>query len=210
MRLSRGRPGRTYLAGAPLLVAHRGGSRLAPENTLEAFRDAVERWRADMLEMDVRLTRDGEVVVIHDETVDRTTDGTGPVRSYTLEELQRLDAAHRFVDPRGEASFRGKGVRIPRFEDVLLEELGPVIGGERDDPALGIVGVRFLGPGVLGDDDGAEPGVGRLEGRGGAGDAATDDQDVGPDVGRTHVGLNSGNPGRCRRRGPSGSGSRPR
>ncbi|HSW31730.1 MAG TPA: glycerophosphodiester phosphodiesterase [Longimicrobiales bacterium] len=120
MRPSPLRPGRTYLAGAPLLVAHRGGSRVAPENTLDAFRDAVERWEADMLEMDVRVTRDGEVVVIHDETVDRTTDGTGPVSSFTLEELQRLDAGHRFVDPRGEPSFRGRGVRIPRFEDVLL------------------------------------------------------------------------------------------
>ncbi len=120
MRSSPFRPGRTYLAGAPLLVAHRGGSRLAPENTLEAFRDAVERWEADMLEMDIRLTRDDEVVVIHDDTVDRTTDGTGPVFSFTLEELQRLDAGHRFVDSRGELSFRGKGVRIPRFEDVLL------------------------------------------------------------------------------------------
>ncbi|MHB1194048.1 MAG: glycerophosphodiester phosphodiesterase [Longimicrobiales bacterium] len=120
MRPSSLRPGRTYLAGAPLLVAHRGGSRLAPENTLEAFRDAVERWEADMLEMDVRLTLDGEVVVIHDESVDRTTDGTGAVSSFTLEELQRLDAGHRFVDTRGEASFRGQGVRVPRFEDVLL------------------------------------------------------------------------------------------
>jgi glycerophosphoryl diester phosphodiesterase len=101
-------------------VAHRGGSRLAPENTLEAFRDAVERWEADMLEMDVRLTRDGEVVVIHDDTVDRTTDGAGAVSSFTLEELQRLDAGHRFVDPLGDPSFRGRGVKVPRFEDVLL------------------------------------------------------------------------------------------
>ena len=113
------RPGRTYLAGAPMLVAHRGGSRLAPENTMAAFREAVERWEADMLEMDVRLTRDGEVVVIHDETVDRTTDGTGPVFSFTLEELRRLDAGYRFVDPEGRAAFRGKGVQVPRFEDVL-------------------------------------------------------------------------------------------
>jgi glycerophosphoryl diester phosphodiesterase len=120
VRPSHPRPGRTYLAGAPLLVAHRGGSRLAPENTLEAFRDAVERWQADMLEMDVRLTRDGEVVVIHDETVDRTTDGSGPVFGHTLAELQRLDAGHRFVDPLGRASFRGRGVKVPRFEDVLL------------------------------------------------------------------------------------------
>jgi glycerophosphoryl diester phosphodiesterase len=124
------------MAGAPLLVAHRGGSRLAPENTLEAFRDAVERWRADMLEMDVRLTRDGEVVVIHDETVDRTTDGTGPVSAYTLSELQRLDAGHRFVDPRGEATFRGRGVRIPRFEDVLLALPGVRMNVEAKEPGV--------------------------------------------------------------------------
>ena len=134
MRPSRSRPGRTYLAGAPLLVAHRGGSRLAPENTLEAFRDAVERWQADMLEMDVRLTRDGHVVVIHDETVDRTTDGTGPVSSFTLEELQRLDAGHRFVDPRGEASFRGRGVNVPLFEDVLLGFPGMRLNVEVKEP----------------------------------------------------------------------------
>lgn len=113
------RPGGTYLAGAPLLVAHRGGSRLAPENTLEAFHEAVERWEADMLEMDVRLTSDGEVVVVHDETVDRTTDGEGPVSAFTLEELRLLDAGYRFVDPEGRPSFRGRGVVIPRFEDVL-------------------------------------------------------------------------------------------
>lgn len=91
-----------------------------PENTLEAFRDAVVRWEADMLEMDVRLTRDGEVVVIHDETVDRTTDGTGRVADLTLARLRELDAGHRFLDLRGEPSFRGRGVRVPRFEDVLL------------------------------------------------------------------------------------------
>jgi glycerophosphoryl diester phosphodiesterase len=102
-----------------MLVAHRGGSRLAPENTMVAFCEAVERWEADMLEMDVRLTRDGEVVVIHDETVDRTTDGTGPVFAFTLEEVRGLDAGYRFVDLEGRTSFRGKGVQVPRFEDVL-------------------------------------------------------------------------------------------
>jgi len=116
----RARPGRSYLAGAPLLVAHRGGAGLAPENTVEAFRRAVEGWRADMLELDVRLTLDGEVVVIHDATVDRTTDGSGPVAFLTLEELQGLDAGARFRDPSGRASFRGRGVVVPRFEDVLL------------------------------------------------------------------------------------------
>lgn len=102
-----------------MLVAHRGGARLAPENTMEAFRDAVARWEADMLEMDVRLSRDGEVVVIHDATVDRTTDGTGAVADLTLAELRSLDAGHRFVDPEGRPGFRGRGVAIPRFEDVL-------------------------------------------------------------------------------------------
>lgn len=102
------------------MIAHRGGAGLAPENTLEAFDNAVTRWGADMLEMDVRLTRDGEVVVIHDDTVDRTTDGTGRVADLTLAEIQDLDAGYRFFDEAGRSPFRDQGVRIPRFEDVLL------------------------------------------------------------------------------------------
>src|SRR5205085_4445303 len=78
-RRERSRPGHRYLAGAPLLIAHRGGSALAPENTLAAFRRALAWWRTDLLEIDVRPTRDGDAVVIHDATVDRTTDGSGPV-----------------------------------------------------------------------------------------------------------------------------------
>ncbi len=113
------RPGRTYLAGAPLLVAHRGGSRIAPENTMPAFRAAVDQWGADMLELDVRLSRDGVVVIIHDETVDRTSDGTGAVGSFSFRELQELDAGYRFVDPHGVPSYRGKGVRFPRVEELL-------------------------------------------------------------------------------------------
>ncbi|MDX1494490.1 MAG: glycerophosphodiester phosphodiesterase [Longimicrobiales bacterium] len=115
----RTRPGRAYLAGAPVFVAHRGGSGLAPENTLAAFRSAVEDWGVDMLELDVRLTADGEVVVIHDETVDRTTDGTGRVADHTLAQLKELDAGYRFLDPDGEASFRGRGVTIPTMEELL-------------------------------------------------------------------------------------------
>ena len=113
------RPGRPYMAGAPLLFAHRGGAGLAPENTLEAFGGAVHRWRADVLEMDVRMTRDGKLVVVHDATVDRTTEGTGPVRGFLLPEVQELDAGYRFADLEGEFSFRGRGVRIPTFEEVL-------------------------------------------------------------------------------------------
>ncbi|MEX0856185.1 MAG: glycerophosphodiester phosphodiesterase [Gemmatimonadota bacterium] len=115
----RSRPGHPYLAGRPLFFAHRGGAKLAPENTLEAFRNAVDRWRADVLEMDVRGTSDGEVVVIHDATVDRTTDGTGRVADFRCDELQRLDAGARFRDLEGRPSFRACGVRIPRFEAVL-------------------------------------------------------------------------------------------
>jgi glycerophosphoryl diester phosphodiesterase len=86
---------------------------------MEAFHEAVERWSADMLELDVHLTADGEVVVVHDETIERTTDGHGAVRHLTLERLQAFDAGAHFRDPEGRASFRGRGVRIPRFADVL-------------------------------------------------------------------------------------------
>jgi len=115
----RPRPGRPYLAGAPQLVAHRGGGKLAPENTIAAFRQAMDAWAADMLEMDVHLTRDGEVVVIHDPTVDRTTDGSGAVVDLTLEELQSLDAGYRFVDLDGEHSFRGRGITVPTLDEVM-------------------------------------------------------------------------------------------
>ncbi len=130
------RPGCPYVAGAPLLVAHRGGSGIAPENTLTAFRSAVQEWGADMLEMDVRLTRDGEVVVIHDATVDRTTDGTGPVASFTYPELQQLDAGARFVDPEGKASFAGTGVKVPRFEDVLTALPNTRLNVEAKEPQV--------------------------------------------------------------------------
>ncbi len=117
----RPRPGHPFLAGAPVLAAHRGGAALAPENTMAAFRQAVDEWDADMLEMDVRLTADGQVVVLHDETVDRTTDGTGPVRDMAWDEVRRLDAGHRFRDLSGEFPYRGRGVRIPLFDEVLRE-----------------------------------------------------------------------------------------
>ncbi len=69
--------------------AHRGASAYAPENTLEAFALAVEQ-KADGVELDVQLTRDGELVVIHDETIDRVSEGRGYVRDYTLQELKRF------------------------------------------------------------------------------------------------------------------------
>lgn len=90
--------------GRRLVIAHRGASAEAPENTLEAFRLGLEQG-ADALELDVRLSADGVAVVIHDPTIDRTTNGTGAVASLTLEELQRADA--------------GGGARIPTLRAVL-------------------------------------------------------------------------------------------
>jgi glycerophosphoryl diester phosphodiesterase len=102
----------------PVNLAHRGASARAPENTLEAFRLAVEAG-AGGLELDVHVTRDGEVVVIHDATVDRTTDGSGAVAEMELEEIQRLDAGYHF-SPDGGRNFpyRGRGVRIPTLTEV--------------------------------------------------------------------------------------------
>lgn len=102
---------------------------------MAAFRFAVEEWGADMLELDVRLTRDGHVVVIHDDTVDRTTDGSGAVSDFTLAELRELDAGFRFVDLEGGTPFRGTGVRIPTFEEVLEECGGVWLNVESKEPA---------------------------------------------------------------------------
>lgn len=116
----RGRPGWPYLAGAPLLIAHRGGSSLAPENTLLAFERAIEWWGADILELDVQPTRDGEAIVFHDDTLDRTTDGIGPVLARSLTEIRGLDAGYRFTPDGGETfPFRDRGVGVPTLQEVL-------------------------------------------------------------------------------------------
>jgi glycerophosphoryl diester phosphodiesterase len=81
--------GRAQTAPATLLAAHRGGSLLWPENSLLAFRNALALG-ADFIEFDVHLSRDGEVMVIHDATLDRTTTGSGPVRDRTVAELKAL------------------------------------------------------------------------------------------------------------------------
>ncbi len=86
-----------------------------------------------MLEMDVRSAKDGEVVVIHDETVDRTTDGKGRVQDLSIEEIKALDAGYHFIDPEGNSSFRGSGVTIPRFEEVLVEFPGIRLNVETKD-----------------------------------------------------------------------------
>jgi glycerophosphoryl diester phosphodiesterase len=102
----------------PRVFGHRGASGEAPENTLPAFAAAIAAG-ADRLELDVHRTADGEIVVLHDERVDRTTDGSGPVAQLSYVELARLDAGCRFRAPDGSCPTRGQGIRVPRLLDVL-------------------------------------------------------------------------------------------
>jgi glycerophosphoryl diester phosphodiesterase len=104
---------------ARLVIAHRGASAEAPENTLPAFEAAVRRG-ADAIELDVRLTADGAPAVIHDATLDRTTDRTGPVAALTLAELRAVDAGWRFSPDLGRTHpWRGADVRVPTLGEVL-------------------------------------------------------------------------------------------
>jgi glycerophosphoryl diester phosphodiesterase len=101
-----------------LVVAHRGAAEAAPENTMEAYRLAVEMG-ADAIELDVHLTADGEVAVMHDATIDRTTDRTGSIASMTMELIRGADAGYRFEAPDGSFPFRGKGLQVPTLGEVL-------------------------------------------------------------------------------------------
>lgn len=105
-------------AGPPRVIAHRGGCSLGPENTIAAF-DRGLAAGADGLEMDVRLSADGVVVVCHDPTLDRTTDRTGPVSALTAAELARVDAGYHFTDADGRHPFRGQGAGIPTLRAIL-------------------------------------------------------------------------------------------
>ncbi|MGH8433510.1 MAG: glycerophosphodiester phosphodiesterase [Pseudomonas sp.] len=107
------------LGSEPLVIAHRGGRGLWPENSLFAF-ERANALGVDMLEMDLRRTRDGELVVIHDAKVNRTTNGSGKVAELSLAELQALDAGYRWTADGGESHpYRNQGIRIPTFSEVL-------------------------------------------------------------------------------------------
>jgi len=113
-------PDHPFLAGAGIqVIAHRGGWGLWPENTRFGFQNAVNLG-VDMLEMDIHSTRDDVLVVIHDDTVDRTTNGTGKVADFTLSELKTLDAGYRW-SPDGGQTFphRGQGIAIPTLAEVF-------------------------------------------------------------------------------------------
>jgi len=135
----------------PLVFAHRGGSGEVPESTLEAFL-AAARDPAVALELDVRASRDGHIVVIHDATVDRTTGGTGRVDQLTLAQLQALDAGFCATPGRGTGTarrrdcdpafdprrfpFRGRGLRIPTLAEVLAQV-----------PPATLIGIEVKAPG---------------------------------------------------------------
>ncbi|MBM7584562.1 glycerophosphoryl diester phosphodiesterase [Bacillus pakistanensis] len=94
-----------------LIIAHRGSAGTHPENTMEAFLEA-ERVGADGIELDVQLSKDGEVVVIHDESIDRTTNDRGFVQDYTLKEIQSFNASYKFKKP-------FKQPKIPSLREVF-------------------------------------------------------------------------------------------
>jgi glycerophosphoryl diester phosphodiesterase len=131
----------TYFSGPrPRIFAHRGASGVAPENTLAAFRLGIAAG-ATHLEMDVHATRDGRIVVLHDPTLDRTTDLRGAVKELDWAAVKEADAGARFVDPSGAAPFSARGVRIPLLGEVLaafpdvplnieVKQAGPAIVSE--------------------------------------------------------------------------------
>jgi glycerophosphoryl diester phosphodiesterase len=95
----------------PIIFAHRGDFAHAPENTLPSFEQALQKG-ADGVELDAKLTSDGHVIVIHDPTVDRTTNGKGRVASFTLDEIRKLDAGSWFNE-------KFSGIKVPLLEEVF-------------------------------------------------------------------------------------------
>ncbi|HEX9863528.1 MAG TPA: glycerophosphodiester phosphodiesterase [Acidimicrobiia bacterium] len=119
----------------PVAIAHRGSRILWPENTMEAFSRAVALGYRH-LETDLRITADGVLVCIHDDTVDRTTDATGPVSEFDYQTLSSLDAGFRHGGALGFA-FRGRGVKVPTLEEVVITfpEASLVVDLKTDDLA---------------------------------------------------------------------------
>ena len=118
-KLAREHPYFAQDEGRPLVMAHRGGGGLWPENTLYAFERAAEMG-VDVIETEIHSTADNHLVFIHDETVDRTTNGTGKVNSLTLKELKEFDAGHNWTADGGRTfPFRGKGITVPTLEEVF-------------------------------------------------------------------------------------------
>ena len=124
-----------WIERAPLVIAHQGGEDEFPSNTMYAFRKSVAAG-ADMLELDVGVSRDGQVVVMHDTTVDRMTDGSGTIASKTLGQLRRLDGAYWFALPRtptGDAYDHQRAKAAYRFRGVATGARRPPAGFGAED-----------------------------------------------------------------------------
>ena len=102
------------------IVGHRGNAAHAPENTLESFRQALEAG-AECVELDIHLSADGVAVVIHDPTLDRTTNATGAVAALPVDRIREADAGARFTPDGVSFPYRGSGLVVPTFEEVLRE-----------------------------------------------------------------------------------------
>ncbi len=122
----------------PLVFAHRGGCALGPENTVAAF-DRGMAAGADGLELDVHLSADGVVVVCHDETLDRTSNATGPVNARSAVELAAVDAGYRYQSTAGVFPFRGRNVGVPTLQEVLqrYRDTRVIIEMKVDSAAMG-------------------------------------------------------------------------
>ncbi len=105
--------------GGPLVIAHQGGEELRPSNTMSAFAHAVELG-VDVLEMDIHATSDAVIVVMHDDTVDRTTDGTGTIKEMTFAEIRELDAGYYWTNDDGQTyPYRGQGIQVPALVELF-------------------------------------------------------------------------------------------
>ncbi len=103
-----------------LVIAHQGGEGLRPSNTLAAFANAVDLG-VDVLETDVHATADGELVLMHDDTVDRTTNGSGSLRQMTLAQVRALDAGYYWTEDDGQSyPYRGQGLTVPTLRELLM------------------------------------------------------------------------------------------
>src|SRR6266498_4773407 len=103
----------------PLIIAHQGGDGVWPGDTIYAFEKTVEIG-ADVLEMDAHITKDSQIVLMHDEKVDRTTDGTGLIENLTLKELKQLDAAYKWSNDDGKTfPYRGQGIQVPTLNELF-------------------------------------------------------------------------------------------
>jgi len=124
--------------GEVLVIAHRGGMGLSPENTLYAFKRA-EELGVDVIELDIHGTRDGEIVIMHDNTIDRTTDGSGKVVNFTLTELKGFDAGFKWTPDNGISfPYRRKGLKMPTLSEVFSEirNTAMIIEIKQSEPSL--------------------------------------------------------------------------